>query len=84
MADGMWTLTDDGEFVLMEPYKTMLQEARLSATNGWVQGLIGYLADKCPYTPEELKESLLRRNQEGEEPQEMVQEFVLEALGGDL
>lgn len=82
--DGMWTMTDDGEFVLMEPYKTMLFEAKIEATQAWATALIGYLAERCDYTPNELKDSLLERNKEGSRPVEMVDEFVLEALGGDL
>lgn len=82
--DGMWTMTDDGEFILMEPYKTMLFEAKITATHGWVQAMLGYLVEHCDYTAEELKDSLLERNREGNSPMETVDEFVLEALGGDL
>ena len=82
--DGMWTMTDDGEFILMEPYKTMLLEAKLIATNGWVQAIVGYLSEKSGYSKEELKDSLLKRNEEGLSAEETVNEFILEALGGDL
>lgn len=82
--DGMWTMTDEGEFILEEPYATMLVEAKVVSTNAWAQALIGYLAERCEYTPEELKDSLLKRNQEGQSPMATVDEFVLEALSGDL
>lgn len=82
--DGMWTMTDDGEWVLLEPYKTMLLDAKLEATAAWTSALIGYLAERTDYEPETLKNELLRRNREGMSAMETVDEFVLEALGGDL
>ena len=82
--EGMWTMTEDGEFILMEPYRTMLQEAKIAATRGWTAELIGYLAEHSQYTPEELKESLLKRNRDDGPEVSTVDEFVLEALGGDL
>lgn len=82
--DGMWTMTEDGEFVLMEPYATKLREAKTAATAGWIAALLQYLVGQCPYTADELKDSLLERCNENVAPSEIVNEFVLEALGGDL
>lgn len=83
--DGMWTLTDDGEFILAEPYKTQLQEARLTATAAWTSAIIEYLSEHSTYDTETLKDELLRRcREEGISAVEIVDEFVLEALGGDL
>lgn len=83
--DGMWTLTDEGEFVLAEPYKTQLVEARVVATEAWTRALLEYLAERSIYDAETLKNELLRRcNEEGLSAMEIVEEFVLEALGGDL
>ena len=82
--DGMWTMTDDWEFVLTEPYATKLHEARMAATAGWIAALLQYLVGQCPYTADELKDSLLARCGEDMAPNEVVNEFVLEALGGDL
>ena len=85
MADGMWVLHDDGSFELQEPYKTQLMEAKLSATQAWTAALLGYLEPRCPYTAEELKDELLRRNSLQEQGAiETVDEFVLESLSGDL
>ncbi len=84
MAEGIWTLNDDGEFTLDEPYATLLMQARLEATNGWATALIMYLANHSPYTPDELKEALLERNARGEDPNETMDAFVLEAITGDL
>ena len=82
---GMWKLTDDGTFELQEPFRTMLTEARVEATRGWTAGLIGYLEPRCNYTAQELTEELLRRNRVREDGSIAVfEEFVLEALGGDL
>lgn len=82
--DGMWTMTDDGEFVLEEPYATKLTEARNYATGAWIAALLAYLSDQCPYTADELKDSLLARCDEDGAPSEIVNEFILEALSGDL
>lgn len=83
-TDGMWTMTEEGEFVLMEPYATKLKEAKAIATGAWITALLQYLVEQCPYTVDELKDSLLERCNEDVEPNEIVNEFVLEALGGDL
>lgn len=84
-TDGMWTMTESGEFVLMEPYASQLQEARLTATAAWATALLQYLAERSIYDEEFLKDELLRRcKEEGISAMEIVEEFVLEALGGDL
>lgn len=84
MAEGIWTLNDDGSFTLAEPYAKMLAEARYEATNGWAKGLMVYLANHSPYTTEELKNALMERTERGDDPYETVDEFILEALTGDL
>ena len=84
-TDGVWTMTDEGEFVLMEPYASQLQEARMTATAAWTAALVNYLAERSDYDAETLKDELIRRcNEEGMTAMEIVEEFVLEALGGDL
>ena len=85
MADGMWTLLDDGSFELQEPYKTQLDEAKVAATSAWYAALVEYLEPRCPYSEEELRAELLRRNEVRGDGKVMVfEEFVLEALSGDL
>lgn len=85
MADGIWTMRDDGTFELMEPYNTMLTEAKVAATTAWHSGLIAYLEERSPYSAQELSDELVRRNRERPEgSMEKFEEFVLEALAGDL
>lgn len=85
MADGMWTLHDDGSFELTEPYKTWLQEAKIESTRGWAEALVAYLEPRCPYTSEELANELVKRNRARTGgAMDTFEEFVLEALGGDL
>ena len=85
MADGMWTMNDDGTFELQEPYSTWLTEARVVSTQAWATALVAYLEQKCPYTARELADELIRRNEEREDSKVAVfEEFVLEALSGDL
>lgn len=85
MADGMWTMDDNGEFHLEEPYRTWLQEAKLASTRAWHEALIEYLEPRCPYTAQELSDELVRRNEQRDGAKVLVfEEFVLEALSGDL
>ena len=83
--DGVWTMTDDGEFVLQEPYATYLSEAKAHATQGWLNGLFSYLEDKCPYTRPELMSEMERRvEEENMSSMQILEEFVIEAISGDL
>jgi hypothetical protein len=85
MADGMWKMNEDGSWELQEPYRTQLVEARLAATRAWTEALIGYLEPRCPYTAQELADELVRRNEQRDEGKVMIfEEFVIEALSGDL
>ena len=85
MADAVWRMTDEGEFELNEPYRTQLEEARIAATQAWTAALLAYLEPRSPYTVEQLKDELLRRNTERDDHKVMIfEEFVLEALSGDL
>ena len=85
MADGMWTMNEQGEFHLEEPYRTWLQEAKEAATRGWHAALVEYLVPRCPYTAQALTDELVRRNEEREDGKVIVfEEFILEALSGDL
>lgn len=83
-VDGMWTLTDEGEWVLEEPYATMLMEAKIGATRAWTGAMLQYLCEHTEYEPEFLRDELLRRCKEDAAPTDIVEEFVLEALSGDL
>ena len=86
MADAIWSMDENtGEFTLNEPYRTMLEEARVEATRGWYAGLVSYLTPRCPYTEQQLRDELLRRNEVREDGKVTIfEEFVLEALSGDL
>lgn len=84
MADGMWTLNDDGSFELQEPYKTMLSECKVAASLAWTEAVVAYLEPRCQYTAQELTDELLRRNERPEGKVAVFEEFVLEALSGDL
>ena len=85
MADAVWRMTDSGEFELNEPYATMLDEARAESSRGWTAALVGYLEPRCEYTAQELVDELVKRNRERTDGKmEVFEEFVLEALSGDL
>lgn len=85
MAEGIWKMTEDGEFVLNEEYAKMLEECRVHCTRAWHAALVEYLVPRCPYSAQELTDELLRRNSTREDGKVMVfEEFVLEALSGDL
>lgn len=85
MADAIWDMNDDGSFELREPYKTYLEEASAVSTKAWAEALIAYLAPRSPYTEQELAAELLKRNRERSDGKTVIfDEFVLEALSGDL
>ena len=85
MADGVWILHDDGSFELVEPYRTLLHEAKMAGSIAWTEAIVGYLEPKCPYTAQELLDELLRRNDERTDGKvEIFEQFALEALTGDL
>lgn len=81
-------MNDEGEFTLIEPYATMLKEAKIAGTKGWATGVITYLGDRVSYTYQELLDALLYHNKKmienGSDPEEALESFVLEALSGDL
>ena len=72
------------EWSMDELFRTMLSEARVAATQGWYAGLTGYLVPRCPYTEEQLREELLRRNEEEGDKTIIFEQFVLDALNGEL
>lgn len=82
---GAWTMTEDGEFVLNEPYATVLREARVEAMHSWCETICEYVAERSQYTAEFLLEELTRLTTERDEsPDEIVAEFVVKALEGEF
>lgn len=82
---GAWSMTEEGEFVLNEPYKTKLFEAKHVASTAWRRAICEYLAQNTHYTVEKMDAEFVRRVQEeGMSPVEIVDEFVIEALEGNL
>ena len=82
---GAWSMTEEGEFVLNEPYASKLAEAKHVATRAWTVAMMEWLSEECEYSGEELLEELVRRSQEQERPpMELVDSFVIEALEGNL
>lgn len=80
-----WSMTEDGKWILAEPYKTNLMNAKLVATKAWMDALVGYLAENTDYDEEQLREELLRRKRTDDLPAvELLDEFVIEAFEGDL
>lgn len=85
MAIGVWSMDEDGNFELQAPYNEMLIECKFRATDSWRQAVYEYLEERSPYTIKQLDDELLRRVQEkGLTAMEIVDEFIIEALSGDL
>ncbi len=85
MAEGIWSMSEDGEFELSEPYATQLVECKAAATRAWHAAAVAYLAEHSPYTAQELSDELLKRNRVREDGKvALFDEFILEALSGDL
>jgi len=84
-TDGMWIMNEDYEFELVPEYEQMLFECKILATKAWRDAILDYLEPRTIYTREQLKAGLMYRNDKTEmHPTERVNEFILEALGGDL
>lgn len=81
---GAWTMTDEGEFILNEPYSTKLAEAKRLATQAWLEAIMSYLSEQTPYSDEELLFEFQRRSRTEYAPTEIVDSFVIEALEGTL
>lgn len=82
---GAWTMTEDGEFVLNEPYASKLEEAKSVATFAWTAAMMEWLSDETGYNEELLLDEFVRRAKlEGRSPMEIVESFVIEALEGNL
>lgn len=81
-----WTLTDEGEFVLDEPYRTRLNEIRKSLRYGWLDILCSEVSASTKYDKEELLDEFLRRCEKETDdlPTEIVDEFIVQALEGNL
>ena len=78
-------MTEEGEFVLNEPYASVLKEARQRAMKAWCTAICDYVAEHSSYEPEYLFNELLRIvNEREDDPEEMVSEFVVKALEGEL
>lgn len=84
-TDGMWIMNDEYEFELAPEYEKMLFECRLLATKAWRDAMLDYLEPRTPYTRQQLKDALMTKNDKVEmDATSRVNEFILEALGGDL
>lgn len=78
-------MDEHGGFELVEPYRSLLQEAKAAAAAAWAGAIVGFLAGRSAYGERELLDEIVRRNKE--DPMhgaDVVDEFVLEALSGDL
>jgi len=83
--DGMWIMNEEYEFELAPEYSRMLFECKILATKAWRDAILDYLEPRTPYTREQLKDKLMEKNDKTDmHPTERVNEFILEALGGDL
>ena len=81
-----WSMTEDGEWILAEPYASKLTECKLGATKAWKDAVIDYMARETRYGKDELMAELLRRNEVDDKMGKvnLVDEFIIEALSGDL
>jgi len=85
-----WSMTEDGEWVLNEPYATIVTEAKQKAATAWQAEICSYLASRTNYTTKELVEEFIRRSVATTDEESkykivgMVDSFVIEALEGSL
>lgn len=85
-----WSMTEDGEWILNEPYASMVDEAKQRAAAAWQAEICEYLSSRTNYTTEDLISEFIRRSvtTSGEESKYkivgMVDSFIIEALEGSL
>lgn len=78
-------MNDNGEFVLSDEYRRHLDTVKSMASQAWMATVYDYLARYTVYTQSQLNESFLDRvSKKGCSPQEAVDEFIIEALEGNL
>lgn len=80
-----WAMTEDGEFILNEPYATMLHECKLEAAIAFQGAAFRYIAERTNYTEEQLADEFKRYAMKEDMPHiERMDQFVVRALEGDL
>lgn len=85
-----WSMTEDGEWILNEPYKTIVDEAKKKASVAWQAEICSYLSSKTNYTAEQLVSEFVRRSLETTDEESkykivgVVDSFIIEALEGSL
>jgi len=80
-----WTMTDDGEWVLNEPYASIVWDIRLKAADAFQKTLVEEIAKITEYSTEELFDEYLRRCFERDDkPTDKVEGLIIEALTGQL
>ena len=76
-----WSMTEDGEWILNEPYATKLAEAKHVASQAWIDAICSFLHAHTGYPADELNNEFVRRAVEKDEPpMEIVDSFVIEVL----
>ena len=61
MTVAPWTMTDEGEWVLNEPYASHLAAAKRAASDAWMGAVYQYLSSVTGYDVETLNEDFMRR-----------------------
>ena len=85
-----WSMTEDGEWILNEPYKTVVDESKRKASIAWQTTICDYLSERTPYTVEQLVEAFLQRVMASGDKESkyevvgLVDSFIIEALEGSL
>lgn len=80
-----WTMTDDGEWILNEPYSTMLEECKIEATKAFQSATFDYISERTDYDVPELYEMFVAYAMKSElPPMERADQFIVRALEGDL
>ena len=78
-------MTDEGQWILNEPFKTQLMECKTRATQAWLDEVYSYLDTHTAYSFDQLSDEFDRRIEEKRLPAvELVDAFVIEALEGSL
>jgi len=81
---GAWSMTEDGEFILNEPYKSELAKIKRDAMMAWVSSVVGYLEQRTDYDGQTILDAFGKRCKKDESPMDIVDSFVIETMEGNL
>lgn len=85
MTVAPWTMTEEGEWLLNEPYASEVARIKRDVTVAFNELLFEEVSRISQYETDELRDEYVRMVQEREQyPSDLVTSFIVEAMSGQL